>query len=159
MASARPASASSGSEQETPDGQSHFVIPSPIDDCGDVPSPSQHRLPYASQRRQAGLDRMSDDQDQDDGPHSEEEEDGVEASNSSGGEESRKKKRRKKKVKTTMRRSKMVIRLKQRLHVRRRNSHRVTISLRSLCEICKKRSHICKLILGRLQLIRCPFRP
>ena len=87
MASARPASQGSGSEQETPDGQSQFVIPSPIDDCGDVPSPSQHRLSRASQLRQAGLDRMSDDRDQDDCTHSEEEDEDVEASNSSGGEE------------------------------------------------------------------------
>ncbi len=87
MAGARPASPGFGSEQETPDGQSRFVIPAPIDDCDDVPSPSQHRLQYASQLRQAGLDRMSDDQDQDDGTHSAEEDEGVEASNSSGGED------------------------------------------------------------------------
>ncbi len=61
MASARPASEGSGSEQETPDGQSRFVIPAPIEDCDDVPSPSQHRLSRASQLRQAGLDRTSDD--------------------------------------------------------------------------------------------------
>ncbi len=64
MASARPASQGSSSEQETPDGQSCFVIP-PAMDCDDVPSPSQHILPYASQRRQAGLHHISDDQDQD----------------------------------------------------------------------------------------------
>ena len=88
MASARPASEGSSSEQETPDGQSHFVIPLAIDDCDDVPSPSQHRL-CASQRRQAGLDSISDDQDQDDATQSEleEDEEDVEASNSSGGEE------------------------------------------------------------------------
>ncbi len=74
MASARPALQGSCSEQETPDGQSRFVIPSTIDDCDDMPSLSLHRLPYASQRSQAGLDRISDDQDQDDGTHSEEEE-------------------------------------------------------------------------------------
>ena len=73
MASARPASQGSGSEQETPDGQSRFVIPSPIDNCDAEPSPSQHRLPRASQFRQAGMDGMSDDQDQDDGSFSEEE--------------------------------------------------------------------------------------
>ena len=84
MASAHPASEGSGSQQETPDGQSHFVIPSPIDDCGDVPSPSQHRLSRASQLRQAG---MSDDRDHDDGTRSEDDEEDVEASNSSGGEE------------------------------------------------------------------------
>ena len=38
----------------------------------------------------------------------------------------------------------MVMRLMQRLQVRRRNSSRVTISLKCLCEICKLRSHICK---------------
>jgi hypothetical protein len=87
MASARPASQGSGSEQETPDGQSRFVIPSPIDDCENVPSPSQHRLSRASQFREAGFDRMSDDRDQDDCTHSEEEDEDLEASNSSGGEE------------------------------------------------------------------------
>jgi hypothetical protein len=87
MASARPASQGSGSEQETPDGQSHFVIPSPIDDCGDVPSPSQHRLSRASQFRQAGVDGMSDDQDQDDGSFSEEADEDGGGSNSSGGED------------------------------------------------------------------------
>ena len=87
MASARPASQGSGCEQETPDGQSRFVIPSAIDDCDHVPSPSQHRLSRASQLRQAGLYCMSDDEDQDDGTHSEEEDEDVEASNSSGGEE------------------------------------------------------------------------
>ncbi len=87
MASARPASEGSGSEQETPDGRSRFVIPPAIEDFDNVPSPSQHRLSYASQCRQAGLDRMSDDQDQADSTHSEEDEEDVEASNSSGGEE------------------------------------------------------------------------
>ena len=87
MASARPASEGSGSQQETPVAQSRFVIPLAIDDCDDVPSPSKHRLSYASQRRQAGLDRMSDDQDHDDGTNSEDDEEDVEASNSSGGEE------------------------------------------------------------------------
>jgi hypothetical protein len=87
MASARPASQGSGSEQETLDGQSCFVIPPAVEDCDDVPSPSQHRLPYASQLRQACLGRMSDDQDHDDGTHSEDDKDDVEASNSSGGEE------------------------------------------------------------------------
>ncbi len=87
MASARPASQGSGSEQETPDGHNRFVIPSPIDDCDDVPSPSQHRLPYASQRRQAGLDSISDDHHQVDDTHSEKEEGDAKASNSSGGEE------------------------------------------------------------------------
>ncbi len=74
MASACPASEGSGSQQETPDGQARFVIPAPIEDCDHVPSPSQHRLPYASQLRQACLDCMSDDQDQDDGTHSEDDE-------------------------------------------------------------------------------------
>jgi hypothetical protein len=89
MASARPASQGSSSEQETPDGQSRFVIPSAIDDCDDVPSPSQHRLPYASQRSQACLDSISDGQDQDDDTpsHSKEEEGDAEASNSTAGEE------------------------------------------------------------------------
>ncbi len=87
MASARPASHRSGSEQETPDGQSRFVIPPAIDDCGDVPSPSQHRLLYASQRCQAGLDRDSDDQDQDDDTQSEEEGNSEMSSSSVGGEE------------------------------------------------------------------------
>ena len=77
MASARPASQGSGSEQETPDGQSHFVIPPAIEDCDNVPSPSQHRLSRASQFREAGLDCMSDDQDQDDGSFSEEEDEAV----------------------------------------------------------------------------------
>ena len=157
MASARPASEGSGSQQETTVGQNRFVIPPAIDDCDDVPSPSQHRLSRASQLRQAG---MSDDRDHDDGTHSEDDEEDVEASNSSGGEESMTKKRRKKKrrkKKTSMRRSKMIMRLKQRRHVRRRNTRRVTISLRCLCEICKLRLHICKRNLGRLQLMRCPF--
>ncbi len=87
MASARPASEGSGSQQETPDGLSRFVIPHAVEDCDDVPSPSQHRLSRASQLRQAGLDRMSDDRDQDDRTHSEEEDEDVEASNSSGGED------------------------------------------------------------------------
>ena len=87
MVSARPALQGSGSEQETPDGQSCFVIPSAIDDCNHLPSPSQHRLSYASQHRQAGLDRDSDEQDQHDATHSVEEEGDAEASNSSGGEE------------------------------------------------------------------------
>ena len=87
MASARPASQGSGSEQETPDGQSCCVSPSAIDDCDHLPSPSKHRLSYASQRRQAGLDRISDDQDQDDDTHSEEEEGDAKVSNSSGGKE------------------------------------------------------------------------
>ena len=87
MASARPASEGSGSQQETPVAQSRFVIPPAIDDCDDVPSPSQHRLSRASQLRQAGLDRMSDDRDQDDCTHSEEEDEDVEASYSSGGED------------------------------------------------------------------------
>ncbi len=92
MASARPASQDSGCEQETSDGQSRFVILPAIDDCDDVPSPSQHRLPRASQFSQACLDRMSEDQDLDDGTHSEDgddedDEDEVKASNSSGGEE------------------------------------------------------------------------
>jgi hypothetical protein len=84
MASARPASEGSGSQQETTVGQNRFVIPPAIDDCDDVPSPSQHRLSRASQLRQAG---MSDDRDHDDGTHSEDDEEDVEASNSSGGEE------------------------------------------------------------------------
>jgi hypothetical protein len=87
MASASPALEGSGSQQETPVAQSRFVIPSPIDDCDDVPSPSQHRLSRASRRRQACLDRMSDDQDHDDGTHSEDDEEDAEASNSCGGEE------------------------------------------------------------------------
>ena len=74
MASARPASEGSGRQQESRDGQSRFVIPPAIDNFDDVPSPSQHRLSFASQRRQAGLDSISDDQDQDDGIYSEEEE-------------------------------------------------------------------------------------
>ena len=64
MASARPASEGSGSEQETPDGYSRCVIPPAVEDCDDVPSPSQHRLSRASQHRQAGLDSISDDHDQ-----------------------------------------------------------------------------------------------
>jgi hypothetical protein len=87
MASARPASQGSGSQQETPDGQSHFVILPAIEDCDNVPSPSQHRLSRASQFRQAGLGCMSDDQDQDDGTLSEEEDEDDEGSNSSGGED------------------------------------------------------------------------
>ena len=87
MASARPASEGSGSQQETTVGQTRFVIPPAIDDCDDVPSPSQHRLSRASQLRQAGLDGMSDDRDHDDGTHSEDDEEDVEASNSSGGED------------------------------------------------------------------------
>ncbi len=87
MASARPASQRSCSEQETPAGQFRFVIPSAIDDCGVVPSPSQHRLLYASQRRQAGLDRISDDKDQHYATHSEKEEGDAEISSSSEGEE------------------------------------------------------------------------
>ncbi len=80
------------SQQETPDGQSHFVIPPAIDDCDDVPSPSQHRLSFASQRRHAGSNSISDDQDQDDATQSEEEEGDANLSlpklqNSSGGEE------------------------------------------------------------------------
>ena len=60
----------------------------------------------------------------------------------------RSKKRRKKKVKTAKRRSKMgirykvmvsVMRLKSRLHVRRRNSSRVRNILPCSCVICKKR--------------------
>ena len=85
MASTHPALQGSCSEQETTDGQSSFVTPPSINDC--VPSPSQHRLPYASQRRQAGLDSISDDQDQVDDTHSDEEEGDAEASNSSGGKE------------------------------------------------------------------------
>ena len=88
MASARPASEGSGRQQESRDGQSRFVIPPAIDNFDDVPSPSQHRLSFASQRRQACLDSFSHDQDQDDAYYSEEEDEGdVEASNSSGGEE------------------------------------------------------------------------
>ncbi len=87
MTSARPASQRSGSEQETPDDPSRFVFPPATDDCDDVPSPSQHRLQYASQRRQAGLDRISYDQDQDNDIHSEEEEGEAEVSNSTGGKE------------------------------------------------------------------------
>ena len=88
MASARPASEGLGRQQESRDGQSRFVIP-PAVLCDDVPSPSQHRLSFASQRRQAGLDSFSHEQDQDDAYSSEDEEDegDVEASNSSGGEE------------------------------------------------------------------------
>jgi hypothetical protein len=86
MASARPASQGSGSEQETPHGQSCFVIPCAINDCDDVLSPSLHRLSYASQRSQACLDCISDDKDQVDDTHSEEEGD-AKVSNSSGGEE------------------------------------------------------------------------
>ena len=95
MASARPASQGSGSEQETPDGQSRFVIPAPIEDCDDVPSPSQHRLPRASQFRQAGLDRMSEDQDLDDGTHSEDDEKMSKLQTPVEARRSRKKKRRK----------------------------------------------------------------
>ena len=86
MLSPRPALQRSCCQQEIPDAQYSFVIPPAIEDCGDVPSPSQHRLTYASQRHQACLDSISDDQDQDDDTHSEEEGD-AEASNSSGGEE------------------------------------------------------------------------
>ena len=88
MASARPASEGSCRQQQTRDGQSRFVIPTAIDNFDDVPSPSQHRLSLASQRRQAGLDSFSHDQDQDDAYYSEEEEEeDGEPSNSSGGEE------------------------------------------------------------------------
>jgi hypothetical protein len=87
MASARPALQGSGSQQETPDGQSRFVIPPAINDCDDVPSSSLHRLQYASQLHLAGLDRISDDPDQVNDTPSEEEEEVAKASNSSGGEE------------------------------------------------------------------------
>ena len=45
MASARPASQGSGSEQETLDGQSRFVIPPAVEDCDNVPSPSNSSKP------------------------------------------------------------------------------------------------------------------
>ena len=87
MASARPASEGSGSQQETPDDQTRFVIPPAIDDCDDVPSPSQHRLSHASQLSQACLDRMSDDWDHDDGTHSEDDEEEEEEENENSDEE------------------------------------------------------------------------
>jgi hypothetical protein len=87
MASARPASQRSCSQQETPDGQFCFVIPSAIDDCDGVPSISQHSLQYASQVRHAGLACISDDKHKDHNTQSEEEEGDVEMSNSSEGEE------------------------------------------------------------------------
>jgi hypothetical protein len=87
MASASAALQRSSSEQETPDGQSHVVIPPVIDDCDVVPSPSQHRLSFASQHRQASLDSIGDDKDQDDDTHSEEEEGDAERSIPSEGEE------------------------------------------------------------------------
>ena len=88
MESARPALEGSGRQQETRDGQYRFVIPTALDNFDDVPSPSQHRLSLASQRRQAGLDSVSHDQDQHEAYYSEEaDEDDDEASNSSGGEE------------------------------------------------------------------------
>ncbi len=157
MASARPASQGSGSEQETLDGQSRFVIPPAVEDCDNVPSPSQHRLPYASQLRQVGLGRMSDDQDHDDGTHSEDDEEDVEASNSSGGEEEHDEEEEEEECEDYDEEEQDGY-ASEAASSRAPSKHPSSqISLRCMCEICKLRLHICKRNLGRLQLMCCPF--
>ena len=59
MSSARQLSEGSSSEGESHRGQSQFVIPSARELSEDEANASQHRLPFASQLRQAGIEGES----------------------------------------------------------------------------------------------------
>ena len=75
MASARRHSEDSSNDEELSEGQSEFNIPKARELSEDEASVSQHRLPYQSQRRQAGIANESESESEPDECEFDEEED------------------------------------------------------------------------------------